>query len=55
MTALRVARLMHWTYDEVCDLPAAVFAVLIAELATEQGAAAGASRPVAPDDATWPD
>lgn len=44
---------MHWSYDEVLDLPAEVYAVLVDELKRES--AAGKTDPPAfPDPVTWP-
>lgn len=44
---------MHWRYDDLLDLPAEVYAVLVEEVNRE---AAGADRkpPVLPDPVQWP-
>jgi hypothetical protein len=41
---------MHWTYDDLLDLPSEVYAVLVEEVNRE----AGAGRPPLPDPVTWP-
>jgi hypothetical protein len=52
ITDLRVCRLMHWSYDELLDLPADVSAVLVEEINRE---AAGRQPPTRPDDPVpWP-
>jgi hypothetical protein len=44
---------MHWSYDEVLDLPAEVYAVLVEELKRES-AADRENRPALPDPVEWP-
>jgi len=44
---------MHWRYDDVRDLPAEVFAVLVEELTSEAQAVAGAPVPGGEDDPLW--
>ena len=41
---------MHWTYDELLDLPADIYAVLVDELNRERGDA----RPALPNPVSWP-
>jgi hypothetical protein len=41
---------MHWNYDELLDLPAEVYAVLVEEINREL--TAGAQRP--DDPVSWP-
>jgi hypothetical protein len=44
---------MHWSYDDLLDLPAEVYAVLVDEVKRE---AAGnqAAAPALPDPVIWP-
>jgi hypothetical protein len=42
---------MHWTYDELLDLPAEVYAVLVEEVKREH---AETGKPVLPDPVEWP-
>jgi hypothetical protein len=42
---------MHWTYDELLDLPADIYAVLVEEINRE---AASGKHPPLPDPVIWP-
>jgi hypothetical protein len=44
---------MHWTYDELLDLPSEVYAVLV-EIVNEEQAATTGGRAVLPDPVPWP-
>jgi hypothetical protein len=45
--------MMHWTYDELLDLPAEVYAVLVEEV-TREAADAHDPKPSLPDPVPWP-
>jgi len=43
---------MHWTYDELLDLPAEIYAVLVDEVNREL--AASQRAPQLPNPVSWP-
>jgi hypothetical protein len=43
---------MHWRYDDLLDLPAEVYAVLVEEVNREAGD--DSKKPVLPDPVQWP-
>jgi hypothetical protein len=45
---------MGWTYDELLDLPADVYAVLVEEMNRELSAQQTTTRPLLPDPVSWP-
>jgi len=44
---------MHWTYDELLDLPAEIYAVLVDEVNREM-AAQRTNAPQLPSPVAWP-
>lgn len=45
---------MHWTYDELLDLPAQVYAVLVDEVNREMAGQQPADRRALPNPVSWP-
>jgi len=45
---------MHWSYDELLDLPYEIYAVLVDEVNREIAARSNAERPQLPNPVTWP-
>lgn len=45
--------MMHWTYDELLDLPADVYAVLVEEL-NREATTDPQQHPTLPDPVSWP-
>jgi hypothetical protein len=53
ITDLRLCRLMHWSYDDLLDLPADVYAVLVEEI-NREAAGRSPSAPRPDDPVPWP-